>query len=412
MEFNKSLVLATVVATGCSTLASRDDFTAFRAYRYESSADRRTQLGADYLERFPQGRFRAQVEADVRGREEEFWDQRRATLEGLQAYLDAFPNGQFAAQARQRIAAYEAERQEQLRRQREREEEDRRRREAERQAIAERQRMFVRNQMLFWLRTFGGINAWGEPLRVLAPQNPEFNNAFGAQPAPQCGAQRCRKLYHVDFFVPVPGRSALPRSLDFALDLMLGEGRRVYQTRLVLQRRGLSSWFECETAGMSDPNDPEQRQRSIQWAMDQLRGIIATAFPDARETPPELVGPEPEPEGELAADPAEQQEVSAAQSPIPPQPLGTQFSYIVGCGALGGARISVPEGARPQGWTEASSEPAPVRACLRIDAYAAPDAEGISQDEGLRISFIPPSALQAPASRTARPPRRGGRGNR
>ena len=84
---------------------------------------------------------------------------------------------------------------------------------------------------------------------------------------------------------------------------------------------------------------------------------------------------------------------NAPWPPIPPQPLGTQFSYIVGCGNLGGAQITIPEGGRVENWAEAAQPNPPVHGCLRIDAYSAPDIEGVNTDEGVRISWIPATAL-------------------
>jgi hypothetical protein len=201
------------------------------------------------------------------------------------------------------------------------------------------------------------------------------------------------------------------------MDLLLRSSnneRRLMQAALVLHHRGLSFWFECETQGVCDPSDPDARQRSVHWAMDQLKGIVATAFPDARETPPELVGPEPEMEGAEETPEEAVARTSAPSPPIPPQPLGVQWSYIVGCGNRGGAQIQIPDDAMPEGWAQAAGPPQPVRACLRIDAYSAPDIEGVNTDEGLRVSYIPASALAgAPAghpahpAHPAHPPRRG-----
>ena len=400
---------AAVAPSGCATLATNEEFALYRAYRYESSAERRTALGSEYLERYPNGRFRAEAMGDVGRREEEFWEQRRSTFEGLQAYLTSYPRGPHAVEARSRLSVYEEERRRQQVAQAAADEAERQRLAEERRASNERMRLFARNTMLAWLRTFGSVDGWGEPIGVLAQRNPDFNTAFGAEPAPVCRAGRCRKAFQIDFFVPQPGRSAIPRRLNMSVDLLLRD-RRVVQAALLLHRRGVSQWYECETLALCDPADADARQQSIQWAMNQLRAVVARAFPEARETPPELTGPEPEMEG---ADEDSAEVATAANQPappIPPQPLGLQWSYVVGCGSLGGARITTPEGATPSGWEDASSAPTAVRSCLRIDAYSAPDIEGVRTDEGLRVSWIPASALPAPGRRPrpgpARPPAR------
>lgn len=406
-------MVAGMLVGGCSLMASRDEFAVYRRYRYETNEDRRGAIGAEYLARFGHGRFREQIQRELSAREEAFWEERRSTYEGLQAYLRAYPRGVHAGEAQARIAVYDAERRRLAEERAAAEQAERERQAAERRAALERQRFFARNTMLYWLRTLGALEGWGEPIPTVAQRNPEFNRTFGGEPAPQCRGGRCRKNHLVDFTIPVPGRTALSRQLNLRLDLVL-PGRRLRQAMLILPRRGLTTWHECETQSVSDPADPAARQQSVQWAMDQLKGIVAMAFPDARETPPSLVGPEPEMVGNVEDDSGETAQSSQAETPmppIPPQPLGVQWSYVIGCGNLGGARITVPESARPAGWNEATEPTPPVRSCLRIDAFVAPDIEGVSTDEGLVISWIEPSAVpqaarSSPPARRARPARR------
>ncbi len=402
------MVVGALCVSSCTQLlAPRADFGAYRRFLAETDPDRRTTAGAEYLEHNTAGRFRAEIEREIGNREEEYWEQRRSTLDGLRAYLTTYPHGNHVQEARGRIAVYEGERQRVTREQQTTEQQERERLAAERRANSERQRLFARNTFLFWLRTLGGLDGWGEAIPTVAQRNPDFNTAFGGEPAPVCRAGRCRKTFHVDYTVPIPGRTALARAMDMQLHLIMRE-RRIVQGALVMQRRGLSNWYECETQGACDPADPEQRQRSVHWAMDQLRGIVATAFPDARETPQDLVGPEPEMEGAEDDSATDGQPTPAPTSPILPQPLGVQWSFVVGCGGRGGAQITIPENARPAGWAETTGQNGSIRSCLRIDAYSAPDVEGVNTDEGLRITWIPASALPARGGGGgARPPRRG-----
>ena len=400
-----NLWMAGLLLGGCAVATSGSEYSAYRTFRYETNPDRRTALGSEYLHEYPQGNFRSSVMGEVSHQEEDFWEERRSTLQGLQAYLHAFPSGTHAGEARARVEVYETERRRQVEAQATAEQAERERLAAERRASNERQRLFARNTILFWLRQFGTLDGWGEMIPVVAQRNPDFNTAFGGEPPPVCRAGRCRKAFQTDFFVPQPGRSAIPRRLSLSLDLMLRE-RRVMQAGLVMHRRGLSVWYECETQGFCDPSDAEARQRSVHWAMDQLKGIVATAYPDARETPADMVGPEPEMEGaEEDTDTAATAQAAAQPAPpIPAQPLGVQWSYIVGCGNIGGAQITIPENATPAGWNEASGAPPAVRSCLRIDAYSAPDIEGVSTDEGIRVSWIPQTAIpQAAGAHHAAP---------
>lgn len=397
------------LSASCATVTSQAEYGAFRTFRYESNTERRIHLGAEYMEHYPNGQFRSVVQADVLRREEDFWEEKRSTLEGLQVYLRAFPAGVHVQEANARVQAYENERRAQDEARRERERQERERLDTERRAANERQRRFARDTMVYWLRSIGVVEGWGERLGTIRERNAEFATAFGGAPEPAPRPNGVRKTYPIDFTVPVPGRTALSRRLNLSFDLITRlvapRDRRVVQSQLVLHNRGLTAWFECETQGQCDPTDPEQRARSVRWSMDQLRGIVATAYPEARETPTNMAGPEPEMEGELGAEEASDAAAPATAAPaIPPQPLGVQFSYVVGCGAnIGGAQISAPEGSLPPNFVETAGPPLPVRSCLRIDAWSAPEIQGVSTDEGLRISFIPATAIPQPAPARGRP---------
>ena len=100
--------------------------------------------------------------------EEQFWEERRSTLDGLQAYIDAYPNGSHVGEARARIGVYEQERLSQRQAREARERAEREAREAARAAENERQRMYTRETMLYWLRATGAITGWGTTLGEIA----------------------------------------------------------------------------------------------------------------------------------------------------------------------------------------------------------------------------------------------------
>lgn len=430
-----ALLLSLLSLSGCAAFASPDELNLFRAIRYETDPARRTQLGSEYMTRYPQGRFSASIGAEVSAAEEQFWEERRSTLEGLTAYIAAYPRGAHVGEARARIAVYEAERQEQRRQREAREAAERAQREAERAAENERQRVFARETMVYWLRATGAITGWGNTIAEVAAANREFAQNFqNTPPAPVCRGGRCAKNYTLDFYVPVPGRAALPRRLQFSFALTFHE-RRLNGFSFTFPNsgqpnQGLTVWYERETGNAVLPDQPATRDVANRWVLDNLKGIIATAFPNARETPPALLGEDPE-LGDVADDSAApaiggdvvddtatpgQNASNAASTPatpsaqaanqpagaalrgIPNHPLGTQFSYIVGnCGGLGGAEITIPEGAVPADFNAAAQPPPTVNGCLRIDGFLA--VPGVTNVEGLSISYIPESAL----------PRRGGR---
>jgi hypothetical protein len=122
------------------------------------------------------------------------------------------------------------------------------------------------------------------------------------------------------------------------------------------------------------------------------------SFPDARETPAELYGPPPE-----AVMQGVEEDENAAPEPvdpnacvIPSQPLGVRWSAIIGCAGATGARITAPAEATEAHARSLTSDEAPItsHACLRFDAYAAIDGEGMATDEGVAVSLIPACALR------------------
>lgn len=408
----RAVAIAAITVAGCRVVASRADYAAYRNFRYAAEGSDRLTAASEYLQTQPQGRFRPEVQAVINATEEDYWADHRASLDGLNEYLRAFPAGTHVDEARQRLAVYERTRQEGEAARRAAEQADRERREAELQAAAARTRLWGRTSFNRWIRLFGGLNGWGRGVGEIVQGNPEFSAAFENSP-PQCRASHCRKDYVQDFFIPVPGRSALPRRATLNLDMVrVGTERNVNQVFTVMRNRGLTQWWELENQAAADPADPQARETAVRWTMDQLRAIVAVAFPGARETPAELYGPPPEPvvmgaeEDENAAPEA----VDPNACVIPSQPLGTRWSAVIGCTSLTTARPFTASAEATQAHTQAmaTDEPAVTpRSCLRIDAYAALDGEGMSTDEGIAISLIPVCATTAAPARPGVRPRPG-----
>lgn len=400
----RAVAIAAMAIAGCRVVSSRADYAAYRTFRYAAEGSDRLAAASEYLQAQPQGRFRPEVQAVVNATEEDYWADHRASLDGLNEYLRAFPAGAHFDEARQRLAVYERNRQQAEAARRTAEEADRQRREEEHEASATRARMWGRTSFDRWVRLFAGLNAWGRGVGEIVQGNPEFGAAFENTP-PQCRASHCRRDYVQDFFIPVPGRSAIPRRATLSLDMVrFGTERNVNQVFTVMRNRGLTQWWELETQGAADPADPQAREAAVRWTMDQLRAIVAASFADAKETPAELYGPPPEAmvmggeEDENAAPEA----VDANACVIPSQPLGTRWSALVGCANVTGRPFTAPAEA-VQAHSQAMGAPAPAvtaRACLRIDAYAALDGEGMPTDEGISLSLIPACATPAVAAPT------------
>ncbi len=387
---------------GCGTLASPADYAAYRAYRYEPDGPDRFAAGTSYLQRFPQGKFHARVQDEVLGAEEDFWADHRTSVDSLHEYLRAFPTGNHVDEARQRIGVFEAARraQEEARRAAAQAEAERNAAELARQSV--RQRLWTRITYAHWLRVFGGLQGWGQGFGAIVGLNPDFNDQFEVRP--DCHGAHCRMNTRVDFSIPVPGRTALTNAVTFTLDMVrVGPERAVDQVFLTVHNKGLSHWWESEHQQPLDPADAAARESSVRWAMEQLKAEFVAIFPTARETPAALYGPPPEAVMEGAGD----DDDNATPPPtdphacvIPSQPLGTRWSAVIGCGTTGGAQISAtPEAVEAHAHSLEGNPPAPseAHACLRIDAYGALDGEGMSTDEGMVISLIPPCALTQPA---------------
>jgi hypothetical protein len=144
--------------------------------------------------------------------------------------------------------------------------------------------------------------------------------------------------------------------------------------------------------------------------MDQLRAALVASFPEATETPAALYGPPPE-----AVMQGVEEDENAAPEPvdpnaciIPSQPLGVRWSAVVGCAGVNTAAVRAPQEATEAHARSMTADEAPVtpQTCLRFDAYAALDGEGMSTDEGVVITAIPACALRGRPA--ARPPVRPG----
>jgi len=410
------VALVALGAMGCQTLASTQEYRLYRAYRYLAAGPERLAAGSAYIEAHPQGRFSAEVRREVETAEEDFWMEHRASVDGLSGYVQAFPRGSHVEEARQRLAVFEAARREQVAATQATEQAERERREEELRLTGARARIWGRTNFDRWVRLFGGLQGWGQGFGPIVGANASFREAFENAP-PQCRAAHCRKDFTQDFYISVPGRSALPRRLNLQLDMVrAGSDRVVNQVYVNLRARGLTQWFESERQEPVAADEAQAREAAVRWSMDQLRAVFGAAFPEARETPASLYGPPPEPmvmgaeEEEEAPPPAP---ADANACPIPSQPLGVRWTAVIGCTGLANPRpFTVPDEARTA--HTAAMEPAggvgpavTANACLRVDAYAALDGEGMGTDEGIVLTLIPACALTPAAP--ARPARPGAR---
>jgi hypothetical protein len=271
-----ALGLAAILGgAGCATVATHDDYAAYRELRSKRDDERLVALG-HYATQFPNGVWAAEIQRERSERENDIWGARNSTREGLELYLAAYPDGRYVEQARQRLAAVsavqerrggEAQRVEQVQ-------------QAQREQTVEARRRWVTTASQFWARTLLGIRNYGSSIAQVARQNPEFSQAFGQQPEPLCTPQSCIKHYHGAYAIPVPGGTRLEREMHMFLRIVLTSGR-VDRVEVLMPQKGFSRWYELENRTLVTDEDPQQRQAAIAWALERLEPTMREAFTGA-----------------------------------------------------------------------------------------------------------------------------------
>ncbi|MRG90520.1 hypothetical protein [Polyangium spumosum] len=106
----RGLVLAALLAglaSGCAALrpvtTSAAEYSAYRTTRVSPTLEGRIVAAARYLARYPDGAFVTEVRGFYTMAEPLYFEEHRATAEGLHVYLAALPRGPHAAEARQRL---------------------------------------------------------------------------------------------------------------------------------------------------------------------------------------------------------------------------------------------------------------------------------------------------------------------
>ncbi|HJL48604.1 MAG TPA: hypothetical protein RMG45_22270, partial [Polyangiaceae bacterium LLY-WYZ-15_(1-7)] len=281
-----ALVLATLA--GCSAFASKADYRAYRPVERAEDARARTRAMAAYLRAQPEGQWAGDVRAELAASEVALFDENKSTRDGLAFYLEVYPEGQYAAQARQRLDALESVQANRSSEQETAREVQRERRED--QLAARRQ--WATNAVGYWTRILLGVDRWGSPIGEVAEANEDFDEAFGAAPRPRCTTEECAKLYELTFAIPVPGQTRIERTIRLLLRLRMSEGKLV-RAEMLMPDRGFSRWYELENETFVIDQDPEQRQATIDWALERLIPAVRELAPDAQgiDVVPEPIDP-------------------------------------------------------------------------------------------------------------------------
>ncbi len=282
--------LPLIAALGCATVAGRDDYADYREVRLAEADDERRQAIAHYLTEHPDGKWAGELRAEHEAAEREVYEANKSTAAGLRYYLRVYPEGSFADQAHARLAALEA-----VRSNREREAEvDREVHRERREQSLEERRQWASNAISFWTKILLSVTEWGQPIGEVAAAHDEFDDAFRADPPPRCSQSECIKYYELDFAVPVPGQTRIERQIRLVLRLRFeGDNRELVRAEMLMPNRGFSRWYELANTQFLETADPEQRQHSIDWALERLIPWVREQAPQAQaiDVVPEPIDP-------------------------------------------------------------------------------------------------------------------------
>jgi hypothetical protein len=273
-----ALVVAVLAISGCSIVATHEEYSAYRAVRLAQNDDDRLAAMATYAQAYPNGFWASDVRAEREAREQGIWLSGNSTQDGLQRYLTLYPDGTYAEQAHARLAAVSH-----VEEHREVEQEhvtEVQHQDAE--AAAAERRQWVTQATTFWARTLLGIRNYGQPISAVARANPEFSTAFGQPPAPMCVPTHCLKHYHAHYAVPNPGGTRIEREMQMFLRIRMESGR-VERVEVLLPNMGFSRWYELENRTLVTDEDPEQRAQAMNWALERLLPVITEASAGAHQ---------------------------------------------------------------------------------------------------------------------------------
>lgn len=272
-------MLASVSLTsGCASMtrlvAPRDDYDAYRATRAAYTVEDRLEASLGYLERFPRGRFAAEVRARFDVEEASFYARRSASIDGLDWYLRVLPAGPHAAEAAARRANLSLERSER--------DNDRLslagRATERRLARAARSRRAVVEAFTGLIAATASNEAWGRPTWA---QPVALIEALRAAPDPgRCDDLRCSRVTLQKFAIPIAGGGLDERAAtsELTIDLERGGVRRV-----TLRGPDLFSRVWEAEQGKALLADPlEARALAVGHAIDVVTGAFEGVAPRAR----------------------------------------------------------------------------------------------------------------------------------
>ncbi len=395
MAIRRTISVLTIGATlafgapGCATIATHDEYRAYRRVREASDDNARLAALQQYASSHPSGIWSAEVTAERARREQEVWAGHNASADGLRFYLSAYPDGTYVQQAQQRLAAVSTVSE---RRETEQEHVVQLQQDRREQAAVDR-RLWVTRAVQFWTRTLLSIRNFGATIGQVARGNPEFSQAFGQEPAPLCDADACLKHYRAHYAIPVPGATRIERQMHVLLRIRLERGR-MERVEVLMPNKGFSRWYELENRTMVTDEDPTQRQAAIEWALQRIEPIIAEVGTGSRtiDVIPEPISPISQAQQAASERPEEGAPPAAASAPSTSAPAATPPSS-----AVPSAQSAVPsaQGAEAGGGIDALLEQAVGGGAVEGPSTTDPAGAAETSEAGAGEALVLPIALRA-----------------
>jgi len=252
--------------------APQSEYVAYRNVRTARRVEDRLRASSQYLQAWPEGRWRDEVRPWFERAEARYWSRREETYEGLAEYLALLPRGPHAARAELELRQHQA---------RNRETrasnliEEARSREA-RMAGKARARETARDAFGSWVGRLLAIESWGDRTSALGS---EFLFEWRIdKPRARCVDDRCAKLVELPF--ELPGGEVGERVMMFEVVLHLREAV-VAEARL--EGPGMfSRLFEAARLEPVTHDDAAARERAVAYAVDFIGGAAEARLPAAR----------------------------------------------------------------------------------------------------------------------------------
>lgn len=265
-----ALTALTVSACAASHTLTADpgDYALYRRTRTAETAEARLTASAEYLEKMPEGRWRAEVKRWFERAEPRYFAWAERSTPRLERYLGVLPRGPHASAARERIA--ELDLGARIKRQRDESVLEEALAVEGKLADAAAMRRALVTAVTDWTRRLSTIESWGQPTSEL---DHELLFRYRMQePAARCADERCSKLLELPFAIPDGGKLRARKAL---MEIELG----LYRGTVVRARlAGPELWSRLSEASELRPVRPDDAQARAE-AIARSVQIVEGALP-------------------------------------------------------------------------------------------------------------------------------------